>query len=93
MSGLQRLPDPTFPWRPYPEVMESMDWYGAKSFGPCYGNFWALWVCRVFPHRWSLPLKVTEADTDWPRIVRRCERCGSQIHTTWDAVPPQRGRI
>jgi hypothetical protein len=92
--ALTRLPDPKpDEWlSDYTQTMRSSDWYGFRHFGYCYGNFWAPRPCRVFPHQWRSH-GVTDRGYGWEnaRIIRRCVRCGSQIHPSVRVAPPRRG--
>lgn len=58
-----------------------------------YGNFWAKRPCRWLPHDWALLMETCESSRSMDREVRRCQRCGSQVHQWWLIPPPLRGRI
>jgi len=60
---------------------------------PNYGNFWSRLPCRVFPHTWEVLLETETEFGRWRRQVRRCQRCGSQVHQWIGISPPTRGRI
>ena len=75
------LPDTT-------QVMRSLDWYGAEVWGYAYGNFWASYPCRIRSHHWTVLTQHHDG-----RQVRRCFRCGSQVHQHLTVPAPQRGRI
>ncbi len=62
------------------------------TFGPGYGNFWADRPCELFPHKWVV-LGTTDQQTGYPREVRRCQRCGSQVHQWIATLPPARGEL
>lgn len=85
----QRLPDP----RPLQWLKDTSRVMGHHDgVFPVYGNFWARWPCRLRPHCWRV-LDCTETDTPYPREIRRCRRCGSQVHQSVRVAPPARGRI
>lgn len=96
MTGgtLDRLPDPPPDiWlRDHEQMMQSVQWYGYRHFGPTYGNFWARRPCAVWPHRW-LTLGQPKGAVEGPhvRTVYRCQRCGSQVFVGPGVRPPVRG--
>jgi len=90
-NGLTRLADPE------PEV-----WLKDKSqimqvtrVGGwiTYGNFWAspMILCRILPHKWIELGETTDCGPEWPGVIARCQRCGSQINPLRAAGLPVTG--
>jgi hypothetical protein len=87
-----RLPDPG-PDEWLTDFMQPMKCTQSdRVFGPDYGNFWARWPCLLRRHRWAVLMR-TDEESGYPREVRRCQRCGSQVHQSVMVTPPRRGRI
>ena len=89
VSDLVRLPDPS-PDAWLSDTAQTLVYTGGQE--AVYGNFWAAKVCTSRPHDWRV-LKVTDTGSGYPREVRRCRRCGSQVHQYALVPPPYDGRL
>ena len=86
---LRRLPDPQ-PNEWVDDFRVAMR--GGQGEASVFGNFWARRPCRFRDHDWQV-VGVTEGESDWPRHIRRCSQCGSQVHQWHKTAPPQRGKL